>query len=54
MNKEEILNTIKSLAKSKGFYCRILQVIEEDGSILDKLEKQNFKDNIDLIFYFEQ
>lgn len=54
MNKQEILNTIKSLAKSQGFYCRILQAIEKDESILDKLEEQNFKDTVDLIFYFEQ
>lgn len=54
MNKEEILNVIKSLAKSQGFYCRILQAIEEDKIILDKLAELDFKDSVDLVLYFEQ
>lgn len=54
MNKQEILDTIKSLSKSQGFYCRVLQVIEEDKSILDKLANMNIKDPIDLILILEQ
>ena len=53
MNKEEILQAIKDLAKSQGFYCRILQAIEEDATILDKLAELNFKDSIDLVLYLE-
>lgn len=53
MKKEQILATIKSLAMSQGFYCRVLQEIEDDPSILDKLEAQNFKDELDMILFFE-
>lgn len=53
MTREEILENIKMLAKSQGFYGRILRAIEEDDSILDTLEEQNFKDVIDLVLYLE-
>lgn len=53
MNKEEILNSIKDLAKYQGFYCRILKAIKEDETILDKLAELNFKDSVDLVLYFE-
>lgn len=55
MNKKEILETIKSLANSQGFYTRLYQFLkEESGEYLDMLEKQNFKDPIDLILYLEE
>lgn len=54
MTKEEIKQTIINLSKSQGFYCRILQAIEEDETILDKLAELNFKDAVDLVLYFEQ
>lgn len=54
MTKEEIKQNIINLSKSQGFYCRILQQIEDNPELLDELEKQDFKDVIDLIFYFEQ
>lgn len=53
MKKAQILATIKSLAMSQGFYCRVLQEIEDDPTILDKLEAQNFKDELDMILFFE-
>lgn len=53
MTREEILENIRMLAKSQGFYGRILRAIEEDDSILDTLEEQNFKDVIDLVLYLE-
>ena len=53
MNKEQILNVIKSLAKSQGFYGRLLEHINENPSYLDFLEKQNFKDSVDFVLYME-
>lgn len=57
MNKEEILETIRSLARSQGFYGRLLKILESDEldaiAYLDLLEEQHFKDPIDLILYLE-
>ena len=53
MNKEQILDVIKSLAKSQGFYGKLLEYINEEPSYLDFLEKQNFKDAIDFVLYME-
>lgn len=53
MNKEQILSAIKDLARSQGFYGRILSQIEADDSLLDELERQKFEDILDLIFFFE-
>lgn len=51
MNREEIISAIESLATSQGFYGRILENLNE--KYLDYLEKQNFKDIIDLILFLE-
>ena len=58
MKREEILKTIFMLAKVQGFYsrlyCSIMESNEEDREcFLSKLEEQNFKDTLDLIYYFE-
>lgn len=53
MNREQIKQAIEQLAKSQGFYCRLLEDIENDGSILDKLEEQHFNDVVDLILFLE-
>lgn len=50
MTREEILEAIKDLAKSQGYYGRLLRAIEEDGTILDTLEEQNFNDVAVLLF----
>lgn len=56
MSKEEILNSIRFLANSQGFYSRLLTLLESDeaDNYLDYLEKQNFKDTIDLVLFLEQ
>lgn len=54
MDKEQIYNTIKSLASSQGFYGGILAQIDDHPEILDILEAQNFTDIVDLIMYLEQ
>ena len=51
MNKDEILNTIKSLAKSQGFYGRLLEQLNNET--LEYLEEQGFKDPVDLILFLE-
>ena len=53
MNKTEILNSIKSLAQSQGFYGRVLEQVTEHPEILDELEAQNFKDSVDMVMFFE-
>jgi hypothetical protein len=57
MNREQILEAIRDLAKSQGFYGRFLYNIENDPEgaerVLDNLEAQNFKDVIDLVLYLE-
>jgi hypothetical protein len=54
MNKQEIYNSIKSLALSQRFYGSILTQIDDHPEILDVLEAQNFTDIVDLIMYLEQ
>ena len=56
MKANEILETIKMLAKSQGFYGRLLNAIEtsEEGeNLLAELESENFKDPVDLVMFFE-
>lgn len=53
MSKEEIYNAIESLSKSQGFYCRVLQSVQENPEVLDKLEELKFKDIVDLVLYLE-
>ena len=56
MKKLEILATIKMLAKSQGLYGRLYEQIttaENKDEILQELENQNFKDALDLVFFFE-
>ena len=57
MDRNEIRNTIETLAKSQGFYGRILNAIDEaeperQEKIWDELEAQNFTDSVDLVMYF--
>lgn len=51
MKREEILKTFESLARSQGLYGRILRQLNDE--ILEHLEKQNFKDAVDLVMYIE-
>ena len=56
MKANEILEAIKMLAQSQGFYGRLLHSIEtseERENILAELESLNFKDSLDLVMYFE-
>lgn len=53
MNKEEILNYIKTLSKSQGFYYGLYENLKYNKELLEHLEKQNFKDIVDLILFLE-
>ena len=58
MKREEIMETIKTLASSQGLYSRLyrdLMELDEDkyNEVMTELESQNFKDGIDLVMYIE-
>lgn len=58
MKAREIYNTIKALARCQGFYGRVLEALEEGGAEklnerLEFLEKQGFKNAVDLVMYLE-
>lgn len=61
MKYDQIISVIRSLAASQGFYGRLLRTIQEieknDAEqflqLVEVLEKQNFTDPVDVIFYFE-
>lgn len=61
MNREEILNAIRSLAMSQGYYgrlmCRIEYLQEEDPSqyeyLMEALENEHFEDTVDLVMFLE-
>ena len=57
MNRYQILNAIKDLAMSQGFYARLLEQLEEDEEnaekVLDELESMCFADVVDLVIYLE-
>ena len=51
MNKDQILKTIKDLAKSQGLYGRILRDMTDEA--LEYLEEQNFESPVDLVLFIE-
>ena len=51
MNKEQILKTIRDLAKSQGLYGRILRNMTDEA--LEYLEEQNFESPLDLVLFIE-
>ena len=58
MKYEEFLQVVKTLAKSQGFYSRVLRKIEslqgeELEDFREHIEEQNFKDAVDVVYYFE-
>ena len=58
---ELFLETIKTLAPSQGFYRRLLAQVEElkeedpvaYEELTDEMNKQNFTDTLDVIFFLE-
>lgn len=58
MKREEIMETIKSLASSQGLYGRLyrdLMELDEDeyDEVMTELESQNFNDGVDLVMFIE-
>ena len=58
MEREEIMEKIKSLASSQGLYGRLyrdlMELSEDDyNEVMTKLESQNFKDGVDLVMFIE-
>lgn len=57
MNRQEILNAVKSLAMSQGFYGRLYNAltngIEEAEAVLQEMVDQNFKDSVDMVMWLE-
>lgn len=53
MNEMQIMEAIESLARSQGFYSRLLQAIENDYDILEMLVTQNFKDTLEMVLFLE-
>lgn len=57
MNKNQIYNTIVSLAKSQGYYSNLLEAMDANldnkEEFLNALEEKEFKDTVDLILYLE-
>lgn len=53
MNKDQILQLIKNLAKSQGFYERFYENIKDNEFALEYLERQNFKDQVDFVLFIE-
>lgn len=61
MKINEILEAIKELAKSQGFYGRmyanLMELKENDGEawaeLVEKLEAKKFKNTLDFIFWVE-
>ena len=57
MNKEQILDAIRSLAASQGFYGRLYDTLtdgsEQSDEFLATMEEQNFNDVFDMVMWLE-
>lgn len=58
MKRNEIIECIKKLAASQGFYCRLLQAINDmdnndKNALFAHLEAQSFAGPVELIMYIE-
>lgn len=57
MNREQILNAIRSLAASQGFYGRLYEALtngtQESENFLATMEAQNFGDVVDMVMWLE-
>lgn len=57
MNREQILDAIRSLAASQGFYGRLYERLtdgsEEAEDALTLMEAQNFGDVVDMVMWLE-
>lgn len=58
MKKDQIINIIKSLANSQGYYSRLYKFLCEGSEIskafLSELESKDFDNELELICYLEE
>ena len=59
MNREQILDAFRSLARSQGFYGRLLEQIdsvdeETREAFLSDLESRKFRNVVDLVMWVEE
>lgn len=58
MNRQEILEAIKTLAQSQGMYGRLYNVLtngtQTSENILKEMEGQNFGDVVDMVMWLEE
>lgn len=53
MTKKEIMEAIKRLSHSQGFYSYLYGFFKEHPEALERFAKQNFKDTVDMIMHIE-
>lgn len=57
MNKTEILNAVRKLSASQGFYGRLYEILtngtEESEKFLNEMVEQKFTDVIDMVLWLE-
>ena len=53
MDKNEIMEAIKSLAHSQGYYGRLYETLKANPKALDFLAKQNFNDVVEMVMFLE-
>lgn len=61
MNREQIMEAIRQLASSQGYYgrlyCALCRLRDDEPEKFDQamtmLEEKNFKDAVDLVMYLE-
>ena len=58
MNREQIMNAFRTLAKSQGFYGRLIEQIESvdeeaRDAFLSDLESRHFNDVVELVMWIE-
>lgn len=58
MDRNQIMDTFRSLARSQGFYGRLVRQIEslsesDRDTLMSSLEEKNFVDSVDLVMYIE-
>lgn len=55
--KEQILKWVRTLSTGQGYYCRLLEELENNTTSLDNLvkecEKHSIKDIVDFVMFIE-
>ena len=58
MDREKILDAVRMLARSQGFYGRLYEFLtsgtDEAENMLQEMEAQNFKDTLDMVLWLEE